>query len=225
MREILMALAVLVGPQEEKEAKKPPPELPVVVEAVRGDVQYKSVGEGKEWKPLARDSKLHKGDQIQAGIRSGAVLRIGEEILIRIHSSSFMTLSDVHFDKELVKAKLRLDVGSVFVETKGKKRKEAKVMTPHGTTAVRGTSWETFSGWETLVDCEAGRVELQGYTEAGQILDATDPTAVLMDVFNQVVDDVNTATRDLEATGQEVATDAIEAAIQQVTQQPLPPIP
>jgi len=109
-----------------------------IVEAVRGDVQVKRSGQ-ENWEPLKEGDTVREGDQIKAGARSAAVLICGGTIVLRVHANSSLTLTDIHFDKEKLKKHARLDVGSVFIETRDDRPKEVKVMTPHGTAVVRGT--------------------------------------------------------------------------------------
>ncbi len=108
------------------------------VDAVRGDVQIKRAGTDK-WEPLTKDSVVRKGDEIKSGPRSGAVLKCGENIIVRVHASDSLTLTDAYFDPERVRTEFRLDRAAVFIMTEEEKQRESKVMTPHATATVRGS--------------------------------------------------------------------------------------
>jgi hypothetical protein len=126
----MIALMIVLALQQE-----------AVVTAVEGDVEFRQPSKSKKWAKLAKEAKLAIGDQVQTGLKSKCLLRVGEATMVLIRSSSFATLSRSFIEKNTVEGELRLDVGSVFIEVDDQKPEKVdfKVSTPMGTASIRGS--------------------------------------------------------------------------------------
>jgi hypothetical protein len=140
---ILALTCWLLGQNEPK-----PEALQAVVVAVEGDVEFRKPDKSKKWSKLAKDSRLDTGDQIQTGLKSKCLLRVGEAIRVLVRSSSFATLTRTYVEKNKIEGEVRLDVGSLFIETQEPRPENVdfKVSTPVGTASIRGSGMLVAAG-------------------------------------------------------------------------------
>jgi tetratricopeptide (TPR) repeat protein len=118
----------------------------IIVLDVTGDVIYRNPEKSNKWLKLVKGIQLNKGDQVQTGLKSKALLMVRNStsdapIRILVRSSSFATLSQAFIEKNKVEAEFRMDPGSLYIDINDKKEVEIdmRVRSPIGVASVRGT--------------------------------------------------------------------------------------
>jgi hypothetical protein len=135
---LLLSVALL---SQDQPPKKEGEVGEAVVLSLEGDVEFRRPKDTKKWAKLVKDAKLQGGDQIQTGLKSKCLLKVGEATRVLIRPSSFATLTRAFVEKNKVDAEVRVDVGSVFIDVDRKvpEKVDFKVSTPVGTASIRGT--------------------------------------------------------------------------------------
>src|SRR5262245_25968898 len=132
-----------------------------------------------DWRPLRPGDALCTGDTVRAHERTGAALRLENEVLLRLDQNSMLTLGEAEPDKPSVMELLR---GWLHVITRH--RKQFRVTTPIVNAVVEGTEFTVAAQPNrSSVTVHEGRVQMQSpggvlaleSGQTGQVLDGGPP--------------------------------------------------